>query len=218
MRWGIIPSWWSKPLKEMKLATFNARVESIKEKPMFRRAFQRTRYLIPASGYYQWHDASDGKQPYYFTRRDGAPITIAGLWGEWRDRQAGETIRSCAMSITDANEFMGELHDRMPVILEPEQFEAWLTGVAGSELMKPAANDMLQCWPVSRRVNSSRARDDDASLIEAAVLGAGGTCSRCSCDCSTRVRWEMLCAYRPITGPLRPRVTLNGRGRCRPKI
>lgn len=63
MRGGIIPSWWSKPLKEMKLATFNARVESIKEKPMFRRAFQRTRCLIPASGYCEWHDASDGKQP-----------------------------------------------------------------------------------------------------------------------------------------------------------
>jgi putative SOS response-associated peptidase YedK len=79
MRWGVIPSWWSKPLKEMNLATFNARVETITEKPMFRRAFKRTRCLIPASGYYEWHDAPDGKQPYYFTRRDGASITIAGL-------------------------------------------------------------------------------------------------------------------------------------------
>ena len=81
----------------MKLATFNARVETVAEKPMFRGAFQRTRCLIPASGYYEWHDAPDGKQPYYFTRRDGTPITIAGLWDQWRDRQAGETIRSCAM-------------------------------------------------------------------------------------------------------------------------
>lgn len=74
----------------MKLASFNACVETINEKPMFRRAFQRTRCLIAASGYYDWHDASDSKQPYYFTRRDGAPITIAGLWDEWRDREAGE--------------------------------------------------------------------------------------------------------------------------------
>ena len=170
MRCGLIPSWWSKPLKEMNLATFNARVETITEKPMFRRAFKRTRCLIPASGYYEWHDAPDGKQPYYFTRRDGASITIAGLWDEWRDRQAGETIRSCAMIITDANDFVGELHDRMPVILEPEQFEAWLTGSAGLELLKPAANDVLQCWPVSRRVNSSRAPDDDASLIEPVAI------------------------------------------------
>ena len=69
MRRGLVPSWWSKPLKEMKLATFNARVETVAEKPIFRGAFQRTRCLIPASGYYEWHDASDGKQPYYsFTR------------------------------------------------------------------------------------------------------------------------------------------------------
>jgi putative SOS response-associated peptidase YedK len=174
MRWGIIPSWWSKPPTEMKLATFNARLETIREKPMFRRAFQRTRCLIPASGYYEWHDAPDGKQPYYFTRRDGAPITIAGLWDEWRDRQANETIRSCAMIVTDANEFVGELHDRMPVILEPEQFQAWLTGAAGLEILKPAGNDVLQCWPVSRHVNSSRASDDDATLIERVTVGVSG--------------------------------------------
>ncbi len=173
MRWGIIPSWWCKPLKDMKLATFNARVETIREKPMFRRGFQRTRCLIPASGYYEWHHTSDGKQPYYFTRSDGAPMTIAGLWDEWRDREAGETIRSCAMIITKANQFVGELHDRMPVILEPDQLEAWLTGAAGLEMLKPAGNDVLRCWPVSRRVNSSRAPDDDTSLIDAvAVFGA----------------------------------------------
>jgi putative SOS response-associated peptidase YedK len=158
----------------MKLATFNARVETIREKPMFRCAFRRTRCLIPASGYYEWHDAPDGKQPYYFTRRDGAAISIAGLWDEWRDRQANETIRSCAMIITDANEFVGELHDRMPVILEPEQFQAWLTGAAGLEILKPAGNDVLQCWPVSRHVNSSRASDDDATLIERVTVGVSG--------------------------------------------
>ena len=69
---------------------------------------------------------------------------VAGLWDEWRDRQAGETNRSCAMIITDATEFVGELHDRMPVILEPKQFQASLTGGAGLELLKPAANDLLQ--------------------------------------------------------------------------
>jgi putative SOS response-associated peptidase YedK len=132
----------------MKLASFNARVETIREKPMFRRGFQHTRCLIPASGYYEWEDAPDGgRQPYYFTRRDGAPITIAGLWDEWRDRQAGETVRSCAMIITEANQFVGELHDRMPVILEPAQFEPWLTGAAGIDILKPAADDVLQCWP-----------------------------------------------------------------------
>jgi putative SOS response-associated peptidase YedK len=166
MRWGLIPSWWSKPLKEMKVATFNARVETVAEKPVFRDAFKRTRCLIPASGYYEWNDEPDGKQPYYFTRRDEQPITIAGLWDTWHDRQAGETIKSCAMIITDANEFVGEVHDRMPVILEANQFEPWLSGSAGLEMLKPAPNDVLQRWPVSKRVNSSRASDEDASLID----------------------------------------------------
>src|SRR5437764_6718672 len=79
MRWGLVPSWWSKPLTELRAATFNARAETVAEKPMFREAFRRTRCLIPASGYYEWQDAPDGKQPYYFTRRDGQPITIAAF-------------------------------------------------------------------------------------------------------------------------------------------
>jgi putative SOS response-associated peptidase YedK len=166
MRWGLIPSWWAKPLKEMKVATFNARVETVAAKPMFRDAFKRTRCLVPASGYYEWQNTPDGKQPYYFTRRNGDPITIAGLWDTWHDRQAGETVQSCAMIITDANEFVAEVHDRIPVVLEPDQFEPWLTGTSGVELLKPAANDVLQKWPVSRRANSSRTSDDDAMLID----------------------------------------------------
>ena len=166
MRWGLVPSWWPKPLKELKAATFNARAETVADKPMFREAFKRTRCLIPASGYYEWQDTPDGKQPYYFTRRDGEPITFAGLWDTWRDKQAGETVKSCAMVITDANEFIAEIHDRMPVILEANQFEPWLSGKAGVELLKPAANHVLQRWAVSKRVNSSRASDDDATLID----------------------------------------------------
>jgi len=172
MRWGLVPSWWPKPLKELKAATFNARVETVADKPMFRDAFKRTRCLIPASGYYEWQDTPEGKQPHYFTRRDGQPITFAGLWALWRDKQAGETVKSCAMVITDANEFVAEVHDRMPVILEPDQFEPWLAGSAGVELLKPAADDALQRWPVSKRVNSSRANADDATLID--PLTGGG--------------------------------------------
>jgi putative SOS response-associated peptidase YedK len=150
----------------MKAATFNARAETVTDKPVFREAFKRSRCVIPASGYYEWQDTPDGKQPYYFTRRDGEPITIAGLWDTWCDKQAGETVKSCAMVITDANEFVAEVHDRMPVILEVDQFEPWLSGSAGLEMLKPAANDVLQRWPVSRRVNSSRASDDDQTLID----------------------------------------------------
>jgi putative SOS response-associated peptidase YedK len=89
MRWGLIPGWRSKPLKEMKVATFNARAETVATKPMFRDAFKSKRSLIPASGYHEWHDAPGRKQPYHFTRRDGQRITFAGLWSSWKDKEAG---------------------------------------------------------------------------------------------------------------------------------
>jgi putative SOS response-associated peptidase YedK len=168
MRWGLIPEWWSKPLKEMRLATFNARAETVATKQMFRDAFKSKRCLIPASGYYEWRDGPDGKQPYYFTRRDGQPITFAGLWSNWRDKEAGNNLLSCTMVITEPNEIVAEVHDRMPVILEAKDFEQWECGDTKdvAELMKPAGERVLQKWPVSKRVNSSRAPDDDASLIE----------------------------------------------------
>jgi putative SOS response-associated peptidase YedK len=168
MRWGLIPGWWSKPLKEMKLATFNARAETVATRPMFRDAFKSKRLLIAASGYYEWHDAPGGKQPHYFTRRDGQPITIAGLWSHWKNKESGEDLQSCTMVITEPNKFVAEVHDRMPVILEAKDFEQWKHGDPGdaAALMKPAAEGVLEKWPVSKRVNSSRAPDDDASLIE----------------------------------------------------
>jgi putative SOS response-associated peptidase YedK len=168
MRWGLVPGWWKKPLKDMKVATFNARSDTIADKPMFRDSFKRRRCLIPASGYYEWVTTPEGKQPYYFTRRDGQVITIAGLQDGWTDPQSGERLRSCSMVITDANKFVSDIHDRMPVILEAVHFEQWMDGDANdaAALMKPADEALLQKWPVSRRVNSSRADGDDATLIE----------------------------------------------------
>jgi putative SOS response-associated peptidase YedK len=170
MRWGLIPMWWNKPLKEMKLATFNARAETVTTKPIFRAAFKRNRCLIPASGYYEWQDTPGGKQPFYFSRRDGAPVTIAGLWDQWRDRSTDDRITSCTMIITEPNAFVAGMHDRMPVILEENDFGPWLSGEAGSEMLKPAANDILKCWPVSKRVNSSRADAEDPTLIDPTEL------------------------------------------------
>ena len=178
MRWGLIPQWWSKPLKELRLATFNARAETVDTKPFFRESFRRRRCLIPVSGYYEWHyDEPENKkkkpQPWYFTARDGSPIlTTAGLWDEWTDRASGETIRSCTMIITEPNRFVAEVHDRMPVLLRPDQFDAWLDGSAGKEMLVPAAEDMLTKVPVSQRVNSSRAPNDDPTLIEPVALAA----------------------------------------------
>ena len=173
MRWGLIPSWHRKPLKEFKLATFNARVETVEEKPTFRAAFKRTRCLIPASGYYEWHTIGKEKHPYYFTAADGSPIlSIAGLWDEWTDPESGKAMKSCAMLITEPNNFVGKIHDRMPVLLEPDQFTPWLSGTAGKEILKPQSEDYLKAHQVSQRVNSSRADDEDATLIEAIAASA----------------------------------------------
>jgi putative SOS response-associated peptidase YedK len=90
---------------------------------MFRDAFKSKRCLIPASGYYEWHDAPGGKQPHYFTRRDSQPITFAGLWSRWRDKEAGNNLLSCTMVITEPNKLAAVVHDRMPVILEAKDFE-----------------------------------------------------------------------------------------------
>jgi putative SOS response-associated peptidase YedK len=170
MRWGLVPSWWSKPLKDLRLATFNARAETVADKPFFRSAFKRTRCLIPVSGYYEWQETPSGKQPYYFTARDGSPaLTTAGVWDEWHDKASGETLKSRTMVITEPNNFVADIHDRMPVLLADKDFEPWLNGSAGLELVKPAPDDLLQSWPVSKRVNSSRASDEDATLIDSVL-------------------------------------------------
>jgi len=167
VRWGLIPFWWSKPLKELRLATFNARVETVTTKPFFREPFKTKRCLLPLSGYYEWQDTSGGKQPWYFTARDGAPlITAAGLWDQLKNRETGERIKSCTMIITEPNAFVAEVHDRMPVLLQPEQFDHWLSGDMTVEELKPAPNDYLQRWMVSKRVNSSKADKDDPTLVE----------------------------------------------------
>jgi putative SOS response-associated peptidase YedK len=167
MRWGLVPRWWSKTIKDVKMATFNARVETVETKPFFRDAFKRTRCLIPVSGYYEWQNTPDGKQPWYFTARDGSPaLTTAGLWDEWRDRATGETLKSCTMLIAQPNSFVAEVHDRMPALLAEKDYDAWLSGSAGVELLRPAPENLLQRWPVSKRVNSSKAPAEDATLIE----------------------------------------------------
>jgi len=164
MRWGLIPRWWKKSLKELP-ATFNARSETVAEKPIFRDAHKRNRCLIPSSGYFEWQTIGKEKQPYYFTPRNGSVLTFAGLWEDWKDRINNETITSCTMLIAEANQFVRAIHDRMPVILEPENFGPWLSEGA-VELLRPAPEN---AWPVSKRV-SKPGNPDDATLIEAVSL------------------------------------------------
>jgi putative SOS response-associated peptidase YedK len=166
MRWGLIPSWWNKSLKEMRLATFNARADTVATKPMFRSAFKRHRCIIPASGYYEWQTTPSGKQPYYFTPKGSPILSIAGIWDEWKDPDTGKPLKSCTMMITEPNKTAVKIHDRMPVLLSPKQFEPWLSGKVGTEILKPAANGAIVAKPVSKRVNSSRADDTDSTLID----------------------------------------------------
>jgi putative SOS response-associated peptidase YedK len=118
------------------------------------------------SGYYEWQNTPGGKRPWYFTARDGSPIlTAAGLWDEWKNRETGERMRSCSMIITEPNGFAAQIHDRMPALLTEAQFEPWLSGEAGAGILKAVANEFLRRWPVSKRINSSKADAEDATLI-----------------------------------------------------
>ena len=109
MRWGLIPSWWKKTAKEAP-STFNARAETVAEKPMFRAAFKRSRCVIPASGYYEWKATETGKQPYYISAADGSVLSFAGLWDEWHDVETGEMVKSCTIIVTAANAFTRKTH------------------------------------------------------------------------------------------------------------
>ena len=163
-RWGLVPGWWKKSLKEVP-STFNARAETLAEKPMFRTAFRRRRCIIPASGFYEWTQQATGKQPHYFSARSGLPLWMAGLWDEWTDPVSQDTLFSCSIIVTSANRFMRTFHDRMPVLLHGDDVRTWIFQGGGvDDLLRPAPEDLLQQWPVSRRVNAA-ARTDDAELI-----------------------------------------------------
>ena len=165
MRWGLVPVWWKKALKDVP-ATFNARAETVSQKPMFRDAFRKRRCVIPASGFFEWTDAAGGKQPHYFSAADGAILAFAGLWDRWTDPATGEERLSCTIIVSGANDWMAPYHDRMPVLLAERDIAAWLTGDAGAEVLRPAEEASLRQWTVSRRVNRPGADDDDPALIE----------------------------------------------------
>lgn len=166
MRWGLIPSWAKDATIGNKLA--NARGETIAEKPSFRAAFKSRRCLIPASGFYEWKAEGKYKQPWYVSLKSGDPMAFAGIWETWHPKE-GETIESCCIITTDANALMQPIHDRMPVILNPEQWETWLSQNEHHPdnllpMICPHDSEPMQAWQVSREVNRVGLRDD-AGLI-----------------------------------------------------
>lgn len=162
VRWGLIPAWVKDP-RTVSLM-FNARGESVFDKPAFRNAMKRRRCLVPADGFYEWQKQGGGKQPFFIRARSGGPLAFAGLWETWTGPN-GEEIDTAAIVTTAANETLKPLHDRMPVIVPPAAFDLWLAGEAerAASLIAPAPDDLLEAWPVSPAVNN--AANDGPGLI-----------------------------------------------------
>lgn len=172
LRWGLIPSW----AKDDKIGykTINARSEAAHNTASFRAAFRARRCLLPASGFFEWQKQGKEKQPYYFQRGDGNPMALAGLWESWLDRGEGRVVESCTILTTDSNELVGQVHHRMPVILEPEDFDSWLDPKEHQvdrllPLLQPAAPGVLDLYPVSRYIN--QAANEGPQCVEPVDLG-----------------------------------------------
>jgi putative SOS response-associated peptidase YedK len=160
-RWGLVPHW----AKDIKIGykMINARSETILEKPSFRTAFKKRRCLIPADGFYEWKkEGADNKakQPFHFGMKDDSLFAFAGIWEQWKSPE-GTVLETCAILTTTPNELVADVHDRMPVILPPTQYELWLSAeperVAQLQnLLVPFAADAMKRYPVSSMVNSPK--------------------------------------------------------------
>ena len=174
LRWGLIPAWAKEPNIGYKL--INARSETAHEKPSFRAAFRARRCLIPADGFYEWARAAKGKakQPWLFGMKDGAGLAFAGLWESWQVREGlaltgsltelapGDTLETCTILTTEANETVAPVHPRMPVILPAHAFDPWLAGEAVPLAPYPA--DAMTAHPVNTLVN--KPANDDERCVE----------------------------------------------------
>lgn len=156
LRWGLIPSWAQDPRIGNRL--INARAETLFEKPAFREAARRRRCLIVADGFYEWQKRPDGRKiPFYIRRQDGGVFGMAGIWEEWRSPE-GSVLRTCAIITTEANERLRPIHNRMPAILLPQGYDAWLDphnhrAAELLSLLRPYPAEELEGFPVSRWVN-----------------------------------------------------------------
>ena len=166
LRWGLVPSWSQGP--DSGYSMINARAETVATKPAFRSAFRLRRCLVPADGFYEWRKVTGAKQPYRITLKDGEPFALAGLWEHWTGPD-GYVVQSFTIVVTEANELLRPIHDRMPVILHPADYPLWLgeepeSGVGVGSLLKPFSAEAMVAYPVSKRV--SNPRNDDPECIE----------------------------------------------------
>jgi len=163
LKWGLVPGWTKDP--KIGARMINARSETVTEKPAFREAFRRRRCLIPSSGFYEWKREGARKQPFYFQMRDEQLFAFAGLWEQWAG-EGSEAIESCTILTTNANEVLAPVHDRMPVIVAPENYELWLdTTMSKAEqltpLLRPYPAAKMTAHPVGLSVNNPRYDGED---------------------------------------------------------
>lgn len=172
-RWGLVPAWVKDP-REFPLL-INARADTLAEKPAFRDSLRNKRCIVPASGYYEWHTASDGtKQPYYITLAEAQPMAFAGLYSIWAGPN-GEEVDTVAIVTTDANADIDFIHHRMPAVLLGDDIDLWLNtrevdARAAMTLLKPLPTGAVRWHPVDKRVGA--ARFDDARLVQPVDLGS----------------------------------------------
>ena len=165
VRWGLIPSW----AKDSSIAAkmINARSETAGTKPAFRDALKFRRCLIPADGFYEWARTGKGKQPYCFEVNEGELFAFAGIWDRWKDA-SGKPVETCSILTTTANAVTSAVHDRMPVILDPDSYDLWLDSgmrdvTAATELLKPYDARLMRCYPISTRINRVANDEEECS-------------------------------------------------------
>ncbi len=170
MRWGLVPSWAKDPAIGSRM--INARADGVAEKPSFRSAFKRRRCLVLADGYYEWQKVGSQKQPYWIHRQDERAFGMAGLWEVWQGGPGvtlDEPWQTCTIITTDANEQTRPVHDRMPVILDEEDYDLWFRELAEpaklQQLLRPLARVDLQARRVSTHVNNVK-NDDPRCIVE----------------------------------------------------
>ncbi len=182
LRWGLVPSWAKDPSIGNRM--INARMETVAEKPAYRKAFAKRRCLLPADGYFEWYPTSEltargkpRKQPFFIRPRDHGMLAMAGLYEIWRDPTRAEDDPdrfrwTCTVLTTEAEDSLGHIHDRMPLMVEPDRWAAWLDPTAAQEslfdLLVPAAPGNLEAYPVSTLV--SNVRNNGPELVEPVPL------------------------------------------------
>ncbi len=167
-RWGLVPSWADDP--KIGYRMINARAESVAVKPSFRSAFKKGRCLIVADGFYEWKKTGKNKQPYFIRLQNDEPFAFAGLSEHWH--RGDQVIGSATIITTEPNELMQGIHDRMPVILSPDDYELWLEpDFHGQgkllEMLKPYPAEEMEAYPISTLVNNPS--NEDAKCIEASL-------------------------------------------------